>query len=66
MRDKPGIPIGGAPGIDFFEEVQRGVMLVKLHGELRVECGETVRCLGLFSFGPKRRVSKVYDVNGPR
>ncbi len=35
MRDKLGIPVAGAPGIDPFEDVQRGVMLVKLHGELR-------------------------------
>jgi len=43
MRDEPGIKVARAPGIDLFEDVQRGVMLVKLHGELRVECGETVR-----------------------
>src|SRR6266849_5941023 len=43
MRDKPGIQVARAPGIGFFEEVQRGIVLVKLHGELRMECGETVR-----------------------
>ncbi len=43
MRDKPGIQVARSAGIDLFEGVQRGVMLVKLHGELRIECGETVR-----------------------
>src|ERR1700682_710912 len=43
MWDKPGIQVARAAGIDLFEDVQRGVMLVKLHSELRIECGETVR-----------------------
>ena len=42
MRDKPGIQVARAAGINLFEDVQPGVMLVKLHGELRIECGETV------------------------
>src|SRR5713226_4094181 len=42
MRDKPGIQVARAPGIDLFEDVQRGVVLVKPHGELRVECREAV------------------------
>src|SRR5260370_1420398 len=42
MRDEPGIQAARAPGIDLFEDVQVGVMLVKLDGELRVERGETV------------------------
>ncbi len=49
MRDEPGIQVTRAPGIDLFEDVQRGVVLVNLHGELRIECSETV-CDGAASF----------------
>ncbi len=43
MRDEPSIEVARAPGIDLIEDVQGGVMLVKLDGELWVECGEAVR-----------------------
>src|SRR6266704_1710226 len=52
MRDEPGIQVTRAPGIDLFDDVQRGVVLVNLHGELRVECRETV-CYGAASFPGK-------------
>ncbi len=43
IRDEPGIQVARAAGIDLFEDVQRGLVLVKLHVELRVQGGETVR-----------------------
>src|SRR6266446_8967925 len=43
MRHQPGIQVACPPGIDSFENVRRGVMLVKLHRELRVDGGQTVR-----------------------
>ena len=40
MRDEPGIKVARAPGIDLFEDVQRGILLVKFHADLRIERGE--------------------------
>ncbi len=43
MRDEAGIQVARAAGIDFFEDVQRGFVLVKFHVELGGQRGETVR-----------------------
>jgi hypothetical protein len=42
MRDKPGIQVARAPRIELFDGVQRRIMLLQLHCEFRIECGQPV------------------------
>src|SRR5260370_5120360 len=42
MWNKPGVQVTRTPGVALFKDIQRWIVLVKLHGVLRAKCGETV------------------------